>query len=54
MERKPALRVIVMSGRRTLGFDHADAARTGFRFLPKPYTTIELSSALRAALDHAE
>ncbi len=49
--RKGDLRVIVMSGHRTSSFDHADVARTGYRFLPKPYTTMELSSALRAVID---
>ena len=49
---KPSLRVIVMSGHRTSSFDHADGALSGYRFLPKPYTTIELSSALRAAIDN--
>ncbi len=47
---KSSLRVVVMSGHRTSSFDHADVARTGYRFLPKPYTTIELSTALRQVL----
>ena len=51
IQAKPDLRVIVMSGHRTSSFDHSDVARTGYRFLPKPYTTIELSSALRAVID---
>lgn len=50
IETKCNLKVIVMSGHRTSSFDHADVARTGYRFLPKPYTTMELSSALRSAI----
>lgn len=49
--RKKKLSVVIMSGHRTSSFDHADVARTGYRFLPKPYTTLELSSALRAAME---
>ncbi|MGD0993431.1 MAG: response regulator [Gemmatimonadales bacterium] len=52
-ERRPAIKVVFMSGHSAEAMRLAEAAGPEFTLLQKPYTVAELAQAVRAALDGA-